>query len=90
MRYRTLGRTGLQTGEIGMGCEGFLEKSDDQVREMVDLHRPLRAQSGFPVPPWPGPSGAAGEVHPPGPPLRRLEGGAVQAHKGCCRSTGGI
>ncbi len=37
MRYRTLGRTGLQTGEIGMGCEGFLEKSDDQVREMVDL-----------------------------------------------------
>ncbi|WP_295747626.1 aldo/keto reductase [uncultured Oscillibacter sp.] len=37
MRYRTLGRNGLQTGEIGMGCEGFLEKSDDQVREMVDL-----------------------------------------------------
>ncbi len=37
MQYRTLGRTGIQVGEIGMGCEGFTGKTTEQVREMVDL-----------------------------------------------------
>lgn len=37
MQYRTLGRTGIQVGEIGMGCEGFSGKTAEQVREMVDL-----------------------------------------------------
>ena len=37
MIYRTLGRTGIQVGEIGMGCEGFTGKTSEQVREMVDL-----------------------------------------------------
>lgn len=37
MTYRILGRTGLRVSEIGMGCEGFIDKSADQVREMVDL-----------------------------------------------------
>ena len=37
MQYRTLGRTGIQVGEIGMGCEGFSGKTAQQVREMVDL-----------------------------------------------------
>ena len=37
MQYRTLGRTGIQVGEIGMGCEGFIDKTPEQVREMVDL-----------------------------------------------------
>lgn len=36
MIYRELGRTGLKVSEIGMGCEGFLEKTDAQIREMVD------------------------------------------------------
>ena len=36
MNYRTLGRTGLQVGEIGMGCEGFVGKTAGQVRAMVD------------------------------------------------------
>ena len=37
MEKRTLGRTGLQVGEIGMGCEGFLDKTPEQVRELVDI-----------------------------------------------------
>ncbi len=37
MQKRTLGRTGIQVGEIGMGCEGFIGKSSEQVREMVDV-----------------------------------------------------
>ena len=27
MNFRKLGRTGLLVGEIGMGCEGFVDKS---------------------------------------------------------------
>ena len=37
MRYRILGRTGIRAGEIGVGCEGFLEKSPEEVREWVDV-----------------------------------------------------
>ncbi|MEZ3502375.1 MAG: aldo/keto reductase [Lachnospiraceae bacterium] len=37
MRYRELGRTGLKVSEIGMGCEGFVEKSYDQVKAFIDL-----------------------------------------------------
>ena len=36
MNYRTLGRTGIQVGEVGIGCEGFLEKSRETVREMLE------------------------------------------------------
>lgn len=37
MYYRTLGRTGLSVSEIGMGCEGFLNKSPEETKQMVDL-----------------------------------------------------
>ncbi len=37
MQTRTWGRTGIQAGEIGIGCEGFLGKSPEQVVEMVDV-----------------------------------------------------
>ena len=32
-----MGRTGLNVSEIGMGCEGFVGKSYEQVKEMVDV-----------------------------------------------------
>ena len=36
MEYRILGRTGLSVSEIGMGCEGFVDKSDAEVLAFVD------------------------------------------------------
>ncbi len=36
MNYRTLGNTGLKVGEIGIGCEGFLEKTPEEVRAIVE------------------------------------------------------
>ena len=36
MGYRALGRTGIRVSEIGMGCEGFLEKPYEEVKAMVD------------------------------------------------------
>lgn len=37
MVYRELGNTGIKVSEIGMGCEGFVDKSDEQVKEFIDL-----------------------------------------------------
>ncbi len=36
MVYRTLGRTGIRVSEIGMGCEGFVDKPYEQVLAFVD------------------------------------------------------
>ncbi len=37
MNYRELGATGIRVGEIGMGCEGFLDKSEAEVTAFIDL-----------------------------------------------------
>ena len=37
MNLRPLGDTGLKVSEIGMGCEGFSEKTDRQVKNLFDL-----------------------------------------------------
>lgn len=37
MNYRKLGRTGIEVSEIGMGCEGFVDKSFEQVKEFLDV-----------------------------------------------------
>jgi len=37
MVYRELGNTGIKVSEIGMGCEGFVGKSEEQVRAFIDL-----------------------------------------------------
>lgn len=37
MVYRELGNTGIRVSEIGIGCEGFVDKSDEQVKEFIDL-----------------------------------------------------
>ncbi len=36
MEYRVLGRTGLRVSEVGMGCEGFVDKSYEEVLALVD------------------------------------------------------
>ncbi|MBQ9647803.1 MAG: aldo/keto reductase, partial [Oscillospiraceae bacterium] len=36
MQYKTLGATGLTVSEIGLGCEGFIDRDWDYTREIFD------------------------------------------------------
>ena len=37
LEYRQLGRSGLKVSEIGMGCEGFIGKTQEEIQAMVDI-----------------------------------------------------
>ena len=37
MKYRNLGNTGLKVSEIGFGCEGLMEKTNDEIKEFADI-----------------------------------------------------
>lgn len=40
MKYRELGRTGLKVGEIGMGCEGFVDHDGKYTKALFDARKP--------------------------------------------------
>ena len=42
MDYRRLGNTTLEVSEIGMGCEGFVDKNEKQIAGLVDLKMCIR------------------------------------------------
>ncbi|WP_028042426.1 aldo/keto reductase [Candidatus Stoquefichus massiliensis] len=39
MKYRKLGRTNINVSEVSIGCEGLIDKSDEQVQHFVDKAR---------------------------------------------------
>ena len=67
MIYRTLGRTGIRVSEIGMGCEGFVDKPYEQVLAFVDRMEALGATASTSTSPtrryaptWAVPCGGGG------------------------------
>lgn len=88
MNIRALGATGIRVGEIGMGCEGFIGKTRQEVREfldvmersganLIDLYSPdpeMRSALGEAI------ARPAGQLCAPGAFVHDLERRAVRAH----------
>lgn len=85
MNYRELGKTGLMVGEIGIGCEGFVDHDGALIEPLldaaqqagvncIDLYTPnpdMRTRLGKAL------RGAAGKIRPAGASVHRLEKWAV-------------
>ena len=89
MRYRVLGRSGLRVGEIGVGCEGFLEKTPEEVREWLDVMEAAGVNCIDLYTPNPEFRSNLGQALR-GPPVHHLEGRPVQAYPEHRRGPGGL
>lgn len=67
MRYRELGKTGLMVSEIGLGCEGFLNRDDAFTSEMFAL----AAENGI----------NCMDLYSPNPDMHRRVGKAIHAYR---------
>ena len=68
MEYRTLGRTGLRVSAVALGCEGFMEKSAEEVR--ADLDFAIDRGINFI------------DIYSPNPQLRENIGAALEGRRG--------
>ena len=82
MEYRELGRTGLRVSEIGLGCEGFVGKTEEETQALMTQ----AVEAG--VPRGTRAAGQAGTVRAAGASVYRLAERPVQSHAGHRRGTG--
>lgn len=68
MEYRILGRTGLRVSAVALGCEGFMEKSAEEVR--ADLDFAIDRGINFI------------DIYSPNPQLRENIGAALEGRRG--------
>lgn len=96
MEYRELGRTGLRVSEIGLGCEGFVGKTEEETQALMTQAVEAGVNCMDLYTPDPGPAqprgtraaGQAGTVRAAGASVYRLAERPVQSHAGHRRGTG--